>query len=154
MSLETCLPHGWSRRLRVGLLGCTGAVGQQFIRLLHRHAWFDLVAVAASDRSAGSTLGNVCAWKLAPTSTSDHAATTSSDGVPEAFADLVVLACNPCDFVRLGVQLVFSALATEVAQQVEPRFIAAGISVFRYCVLAMQEHLQPQPQLQTQSYLQ
>ena len=42
-----------SEKLRVGILGATGMVGQRFITLLENHPWFDVVLVAASGRSAG-----------------------------------------------------------------------------------------------------
>lgn len=43
-------------RIPVGILGATGTVGQRFIQLLVDHPWFEVTAVAASDRSAGSTM--------------------------------------------------------------------------------------------------
>ena len=44
-----------SEKLKVGILGATGMVGQRFISLLENHPWFDVVTVAASPRSAGKT---------------------------------------------------------------------------------------------------
>ena len=43
------------KKLRVGVLGATGMVGQRFITLLENHPWFEVTAVAASPRSAGKT---------------------------------------------------------------------------------------------------
>ena len=43
------------RKLRVGILGATGMVGQRFIALLENHPWYEVVTVAASPRSAGKT---------------------------------------------------------------------------------------------------
>ena len=43
------------QKLKVGVLGATGMVGQRFVTLLENHPWFELVAVAASPRSAGKT---------------------------------------------------------------------------------------------------
>ena len=43
------------KKLRVGILGGTGMVGQRFITLLENHPWFEVVAIAASGRSAGKT---------------------------------------------------------------------------------------------------
>ena len=40
------------QKLKVGVLGATGMVGQRFVTLLENHPWFELVAVAASPRSA------------------------------------------------------------------------------------------------------
>ena len=44
-----------SEKLRVGILGATGMVGQRFISLLENHPWYEVVTVAASPRSAGKT---------------------------------------------------------------------------------------------------
>ena len=44
-----------SDRLRAGILGATGMVGQRFIALLENHPWFEVKVVAASPRSAGKT---------------------------------------------------------------------------------------------------
>ena len=44
-----------SDKLKVGILGATGMVGQRFIALLENHPWFEVVTVAASPRSAGKT---------------------------------------------------------------------------------------------------
>ena len=55
-----------SRKLRVGILGGTGMVGQRFISLLDNHPWFEVTAIAASPRSAGKTYGECIdgRWKL------------------------------------------------------------------------------------------
>jgi len=51
-------------RLRVGILGATGTVGQRFIALLADHPQFVVTAVAASDRSQGKPYGEACLWRL------------------------------------------------------------------------------------------
>ena len=43
------------KHYRVGVVGCTGMVGQRFLTLLEKHPWFTVTAVAASPRSAGTT---------------------------------------------------------------------------------------------------
>ena len=43
------------KKLRVGVLGATGMVGQRFVTLLEGHPWFEVVLLAASERSAGKT---------------------------------------------------------------------------------------------------
>ncbi len=55
------------KKLRVGILGATGMVGQRFISLLENHPWFDVVLVAASARSAGKTYEDAVGdrWKMA-----------------------------------------------------------------------------------------
>lgn len=54
------------KKLRVGIIGATGMVGQQFLRLLENHPWFDVVCLAASSRSAGKAYAEAVAgkWKL------------------------------------------------------------------------------------------
>ena len=44
-----------SEKLKVGILGATGMVGQRFITLLENHPWFEVVTLAASAHSAGKT---------------------------------------------------------------------------------------------------
>ena len=51
-------------RHNVGILGATGMVGQRFIQLLADHPWFNITWLAASDRSAGKTYAEACAWRL------------------------------------------------------------------------------------------
>ena len=55
------------RKLRVGVLGGTGMVGQRFITLLENHPWFQLAVIAASPRSAGMTYREAVGgrWKMA-----------------------------------------------------------------------------------------
>ena len=43
------------KKYRVGIIGCTGMVGQRFAQLLENHPWFSVTALAASKRSAGKT---------------------------------------------------------------------------------------------------
>ena len=54
------------KKLKVGVLGATGMVGQRFLVLLENHPWFDVVVVAASARSAGQTYEEAVGarWKL------------------------------------------------------------------------------------------
>ena len=88
-----------TRRLKVGVLGATGMVGQRFIALLEDHPWYEVVTVAASPRSAGKTyqeaVGN--RWKM----------TTS---MPKAVKDLTVMNVNEVEKVAAGVDFVFSAV--------------------------------------------
>ena len=98
--------------IRVGVLGATGAVGQRFVQLLEAHPWFELVAVAASERSAGKCYREACTWKL-------------DVPMPAAARDLVVQPVEP----RLACDVVFSALDAAVAGPVEEAFAAAGYAV-------------------------
>lgn len=98
--------HG--ERLPVAVLGATGMVGQRFVQLLANHPWFEVVELAASDRSAGRPYGDACTWRLAGAN---------------PLAETRVVGCTP-DAVRAP--LVFSALDKGIAAEVEPAFAAAG----------------------------
>ena len=88
-----------SSKLRVGILGATGMVGQRFISLLENHPWFEVVAVAASPRSAGKSYEEAVGdrWKM-------------TTPMPEAVKDLAVLNVNEVEEVSSKVDFVFSAV--------------------------------------------
>src|ERR1700680_3230277 len=54
-----------NNRVRVGILGATGIVGQRFVQMLENHPEFKVTALAASDRSQGKSYGEACTWRLA-----------------------------------------------------------------------------------------
>jgi aspartate-semialdehyde dehydrogenase len=97
-------------RIPVAVLGATGAVGQTFVRLLADHPWFQLAEVAASERSAGRPYEEAARW-------------IGGDPIPDGVRGLTVLACDP-KHVRSS--LVFSALDSSVAGDVELAFARAG----------------------------
>ncbi len=86
-------------KLKVGILGATGMVGQRFIALLENHPWFEVVTVAASPRSAGKTYEEAVGdrWKM-------------DTPMPEAVKNKVVLNVNEVDKVAATVDFVFSAV--------------------------------------------
>jgi aspartate-semialdehyde dehydrogenase len=98
------------RRRTVAVLGATGAVGQSFIKLLTNHPWFDLVCVAASERSAGKPYADAARW-------------LGTDPMPDRIASMTVA---PCDPNKVDAELVFSALDSSVATEVEAAFAGAG----------------------------
>ena len=93
----------------VGILGATGMVGQQFIRLLDGHPWFRAVWLAASERSEGRAYADAATWRLGGT-------------LPTFASAQRVAACTP----GRGPRLVFSALDATAAADIEPAFAAAG----------------------------
>ena len=101
------------RPLRVGILGATGAVGQRFIQLLAGHPWFQITALAASERSEGVPYRQACVWRL-PTP------------CPPDVAEMMVHPCEP----GLDCEIVFSALPAGIAREIEERMAAAGYGVF------------------------
>jgi aspartate-semialdehyde dehydrogenase len=100
-------PNG--RHWPVAVLGATGAVGQTFIRLLQGHPWFRVAEVAASSRSAGKSYRDATRWLEGP--------------MPAEIADLPVRACTPDEVLS---PIVFSALDSTAAGEVEPLFAKAG----------------------------
>ncbi|MCJ7549968.1 MAG: aspartate-semialdehyde dehydrogenase, partial [Anaerolineae bacterium] len=51
-------------KIPVGILGATGAVGQRFVQLIAAHPWFEVTALAASERSAGRRYVDACQWVI------------------------------------------------------------------------------------------
>ena len=87
------------KKLKVGILGATGMVGQRFIALLENHPWYEVVTVAASPRSAGKTYEEAVGgrWKM-------------TTPMPEAVKNLIVMNVNEVEKVAAGVDFVFSAV--------------------------------------------
>ena len=86
-------------RKKVGILGATGMVGQRFITLLNNHPWFEVVAVAASPRSAAKTYAEAVEGRWA-----------MGDPIPEAVKGLMVSDVQELDKIKGQVDFVFSAL--------------------------------------------
>jgi aspartate-semialdehyde dehydrogenase len=101
--------------MKVGVLGATGNVGQRFVQLLDDHPWFEIGALTASSTSAGKEYSEAAAWAL-------------PDEMPEAVADTTVYETGT-DAVSDDVELVFSALPSSVAKDVEPNFAEEGYIV-------------------------
>jgi aspartate-semialdehyde dehydrogenase len=97
------------KRIDVGILGATGMVGQQFIRQLAGHPWFNPVWLGASERSEGKPYADAATWRL-------------SSQMPDAVRGMRVHACTPGD----APQLMFSALDAQAAKDIEPAFANAG----------------------------
>ena len=87
------------KKLKVGVLGATGMVGQRFISLLENHPWYEVVTVAASPRSAGKTYEEAVGdrWKM-------------TTPMPEAVKKLTVMNVNEVEKVAASVDFVFSAV--------------------------------------------
>ncbi|HET7217609.1 MAG TPA: aspartate-semialdehyde dehydrogenase [Vicinamibacterales bacterium] len=97
------------RSLEVGILGATGMVGQQFVRLLAGHPWFKTTWLGASERSEGKTYAEAMKWRLST--------------VPPAEAlGMKVEPCTPGSAPRV----LFSGLDAAAAKEIEPLFAAAG----------------------------
>jgi len=102
------------KKIKVGVLGATGMVGQRFVQLLEQHPWFEVTEVAASERSAGRSYAEALEgrWK-------------QPVPVPERVAGMTVKECKP----GLDCELVFGALDSNVAGPIEEDFAKAGYAV-------------------------
>ena len=88
-----------SEKLKVGILGGTGMVGQRFIALLENHPWFEVTTIAASPRSAGKTYEEAVGgrWKM-------------TTPMPESVKSIIVKNVNEVEEVSKDVDFVFSAV--------------------------------------------
>src|SRR5882762_7997592 len=103
------VPH---HRVRVGILGATGMVGQRFVQLLENHPGFVVTALAASDRSQGKQYGEACTWRLV-------------GDMPAFVKSMVVQPPQP----PLDCDVVLSSLPSDVARAAEETFARAGYPV-------------------------
>jgi len=108
------------KKLRVGILGATGTVGQRFISLLENHPWYEVVSVAASERSAGKTYKEAVGsrWKM-------------ETPMPEAVKKLEVQNINEVDKVSADVDFVFSAveMSKDEIKVIEDAYAKAEVPV-------------------------
>jgi aspartate-semialdehyde dehydrogenase len=96
----------------VGILGATGIVGQRFIQMLEAHPWFEVQWLAASDRSEGKSYGEAARWRL-------------KTAIPASVAKMMVSPAKP----EGAPKLIFAALDSGIAAELEPRFAEAGCAV-------------------------
>src|SRR6202051_5038393 len=96
----------------IGILGATGMVDQRFIELLENHPWFEVAWLAASDRSSGKTYGEAAKWRI-------------EFPLPERIARMTVSAADP----EGAPKIIFAALDSDIAREMEPKFAAAGCAV-------------------------
>jgi aspartate-semialdehyde dehydrogenase len=99
-------------KISVGILGATGVVGQRLIQMLDRHPWFEVAWLAASERSADKNYERAASWRLATP-------------IPRHIAEMQVSAATPDGAPRV----IFAALDSAVALELEPRFAEAGCAV-------------------------
>ena len=99
-------------KIPVGILGATGIVGQRFIQLLEHHPWFEVAWMAASDRSEGKPYAEAARWRL-------------KTSIPKNVAKMVVAPAKPDGAPKI----IFAALDSGIAAELEPRFAEAGHAV-------------------------
>ncbi len=103
------------RKKKAIVLGATGMMGQKFVQLLSNHPWFEISAVAASDKSVGKTYSEAMGGRI-------------ERMLPDGLRDLNIVEANPRAVE--DPDIVFSALPAEVAGSVEEDFAKAGLPVF------------------------
>jgi len=88
-----------TQKLKVGIVGGTGMVGQRFVELLNQHPWFEVTTIAASSKSAGRTYEESVQgrWKLA-------------SPIPEEVKNIVVLDASKVEEVASQVDFIFCAV--------------------------------------------
>ncbi len=105
-------------KIKVGILGATGAVGQRFIQLLADHPWFEVAALTASDRSVGKRYGEAAKWLI-------------RGGMPPNVADMMLLPTEAAAIRASAgdVKLLFSAIPGSPAGLVESELADCGFAV-------------------------
>jgi aspartate-semialdehyde dehydrogenase len=111
------------KKIPVGILGATGVVGQRFIQMLEHHPWFEVAWLSASDRSEGKVYAEAARWRL-------------KTAIPAAVAKMQVSPATPDGAPKV----IFAALDSAIAAELEPRFAHAGCAVVsNSSALRMQE---------------
>ncbi|MCR5301728.1 MAG: aspartate-semialdehyde dehydrogenase [Lachnospiraceae bacterium] len=109
-----------SAKLKAGVLGGTGMVGQRFISLLEDHPWFEVAVIAASPRSAGKTYEEAVGgrWKM-------------DTPMPESVKNMVVMDVGEVEKIASSVDLVFSAvdMTKDEIRAIEERYARAEVPV-------------------------
>jgi aspartate-semialdehyde dehydrogenase len=99
-------------KIPVGILGATGIVGQRFIQMLEHHPWFEVAWLAASDRSEGRAYADAARWRL-------------RTSIPADVAKIVISPATPDGAPKV----IFAALDSSIAAELEPGFADAGHAV-------------------------
>jgi aspartate-semialdehyde dehydrogenase len=112
-----------NKKIPIGILGATGVVGQRFIQMLEHHPWFEVAWLAASDRSEGKIYVDAARWRL-------------KTPIPAAVARMKVSPAAPDGAPKV----IFAALDSAIAAELEPKFAEAGCAVVsNSSALRMQE---------------
>ena len=99
-------------KIKVGILGATGSVGQKFIALLQNHPWFEISEIAASKKSVGKKYKDVVDWII-------------PNSFPKKLGNKIIKECKP----NLDCRIVFSGLDSGVAGEIEKDFAQNGYIV-------------------------
>ena len=106
-----------NKKIKVAVLGATGAVGQVFMWMLSDHPWFELSYVTASSARVGMKYSETVHWVM-------------PFEMPSEIKDIEIKEFNHDAMLEAGVRIVFSALPADVAREAEPQLRANGFYVF------------------------
>src|SRR3989338_4084473 len=109
------------KKIPIGILGATGMVGQRLITLLANHPWFEIVCLAASERSAGKSYAQAV---------TDH--WSQKIAIPESVSGMVVQSVeHDVAAISRSVRLVFCAIEAdkELIKKIEEAYASAGMAV-------------------------
>ena len=101
-----------SSKIPIGILGATGIVGQRFVQMLEHHPWFEVAWLAASDRSEGRLYADAARWRMKTPMPANVAAMKVAPAKPDG-----------------APKIIFAALDSSIAAELEPRFAEAGCAV-------------------------
>jgi len=104
-------------KFKTCVMGCTGLVGQQFIKMLDAHPYFRVAALSSSKKSAGKRYREAVDWIV-------------GGNIPECAVDIVVSNTSVENLIKKGVKVVFSALPSAVAKNIERALANEGLYVF------------------------
>jgi aspartate-semialdehyde dehydrogenase len=104
-------------RIKVGILGCTGLVGQQFVRLLDRHPYFEIASLAASSRSSGKKYADAASWAI-------------QGDPPESVKNKTVIEASAKATIGTEIPVWFNALPAVKSRALETSLRARGKYVF------------------------
>jgi len=108
------------KKIKVGVLGATGTVGQNYLKLLQQHPWFEVVYLAASPNSAGKKYAHAIEgrWHM-------------KDDIPQAYRDIVVEDASKVSKAVGRCRLIFSAVEMDkkAILALEEEYAAAGFTV-------------------------
>ena len=104
-------------KLKTAILGCTGLVGQQFVRMLDDHPYFETVVLSASDNSAHKKYGDTVAWMV-------------EGDVPKSVRDIIITETSPDQLLEKEIKVVFSGLPSDAAKRIERQLARKNMCVF------------------------
>lgn len=105
------------KKINVCVMGCTGLVGQQFIKMLNGHPYFEIAALCSSEKSTGKTYCDAVDWIV-------------GGEVPECVRNSIITETSVDAIKRKKVEIVFSALPSAAANEIERALTREKIYIF------------------------